>query len=177
MKAYWGSGGIAPRILVLGTRWKWVVSFMPRPLYHQGKSSWYPLDRHWTEAVCLTYRSLYPQRQGPRHPLDRRQGGSQSRSGGCGEEKKMPVGLLVGWLIDYVGLFSIWRSRVSSVVQRWAMGWYHGCSNPGKGWEYFSSLPRPDRLSGPPSLLSNEYQGQFPVSKAAGVWSWPLTSI
>jgi hypothetical protein len=29
----------------LGTRWRWVVSFTPRPLYHQGKSSWYPLDR------------------------------------------------------------------------------------------------------------------------------------
>jgi hypothetical protein len=28
-----GSGGIAPRILDLGTRWKWVVSFTPRPLY------------------------------------------------------------------------------------------------------------------------------------------------
>jgi hypothetical protein len=29
MKAYWGSGGIAPRILDLGTRWRWVVSFTP----------------------------------------------------------------------------------------------------------------------------------------------------
>jgi hypothetical protein len=38
MKAYWGS------ILHLGTRW-WVDSFTPRPLYPQGKSPWYPLDR------------------------------------------------------------------------------------------------------------------------------------
>jgi hypothetical protein len=30
MKTYWGSGGIAPRILDFGTR---VVSFTPRPLY------------------------------------------------------------------------------------------------------------------------------------------------
>jgi hypothetical protein len=45
MKTYWGSGGMAPRILDLGTRWRWVVSFMPRPLYPQGKSPWYPLDR------------------------------------------------------------------------------------------------------------------------------------
>jgi hypothetical protein len=29
MKAYWGSGNIAPRILDLGTRWRWVVSFTP----------------------------------------------------------------------------------------------------------------------------------------------------
>jgi hypothetical protein len=41
MKVYWGSGGIAPLIFNLGTRF----SFTPRPLYPQGKSSWYPLDR------------------------------------------------------------------------------------------------------------------------------------
>jgi len=39
------SEGIAPRILDLGTRWRWVVSFTPRPLYSQGKSPWYPLGR------------------------------------------------------------------------------------------------------------------------------------
>jgi hypothetical protein len=60
MKTYWG-GGIAPRILDLDTRWKWVVSFTPQPLYRQGKS--------------------------PRYPLDRRLGGPQSRSGRGGEEK------------------------------------------------------------------------------------------
>jgi hypothetical protein len=30
MKMYWRSVGIAPRILDLGTRWRWVVSFTPR---------------------------------------------------------------------------------------------------------------------------------------------------
>jgi hypothetical protein len=45
MKAYWGSGGITPRILDLGTRWRWVVSFTARLLYPQGKSPWYLLDR------------------------------------------------------------------------------------------------------------------------------------
>jgi len=45
MKAYWVSGIIAPRILDLSTRWRWVVSFTPRPLYPQGKSSRYPLHR------------------------------------------------------------------------------------------------------------------------------------
>jgi hypothetical protein len=39
------SRGIAPRILDLGTRWRWMVSLTPRPLYPQGKSPWYPLDR------------------------------------------------------------------------------------------------------------------------------------
>jgi hypothetical protein len=60
MKAHWG-GGIAPRILDLGTKWRWVFTFMPRPLYSQGKSPWYPLERR----------------------LD----GPQSRSGHGGEEK------------------------------------------------------------------------------------------
>jgi hypothetical protein len=43
MTAYWGSGGIDHLILDLGTKWRWVVSFTPRPLYPQGKSPWYPL--------------------------------------------------------------------------------------------------------------------------------------
>jgi hypothetical protein len=47
MKAYWGSGCIAPSILDLGTRWRWVFRFTPRSLYFQGKSPWYPLDRRW----------------------------------------------------------------------------------------------------------------------------------
>jgi hypothetical protein len=33
MEVYGGSGSIAPRILDVGTRWRWVVS------------PWYPLDR------------------------------------------------------------------------------------------------------------------------------------
>jgi hypothetical protein len=60
MKTYWGSGGIYPHILDLGARCRWVVSFTPRPLYPQGKSPWYPLDR--------------------------RLGGAQSRSGQGGEQ-------------------------------------------------------------------------------------------
>jgi len=47
MKTYWevGSEGTAPHILNPGTRWRQVVSFMPWPLYTQGKSAWYTLDR------------------------------------------------------------------------------------------------------------------------------------
>jgi len=44
MKTYWGSGGIAPHLLGLGTRRRWVVSFTPRPLYPQEKRPWYPFD-------------------------------------------------------------------------------------------------------------------------------------
>jgi hypothetical protein len=49
--------------LDLGTSWRWVVSFMPLPLYMRGKSS--------------------------RYPLDRRLGGPQSQSGRRGEEKTL----------------------------------------------------------------------------------------
>jgi len=38
MKTYRGSGGTAPLILNFGTRWKWVVTFTPRPLYRGGKN-------------------------------------------------------------------------------------------------------------------------------------------
>jgi hypothetical protein len=51
----WGSGCIDPHFLDLGTSWRKVVSFTPRPLYTRGKS--------------------------PRYPLDRSLGGPQSRSG------------------------------------------------------------------------------------------------
>jgi len=32
----WGSREVAPRILNLGTTWRWVVRFAPPPLYPQG---------------------------------------------------------------------------------------------------------------------------------------------
>jgi hypothetical protein len=45
MKAYWVSECIAPRILDLGTRWRCVVSFTHRPLYLQGQSTRFTLDK------------------------------------------------------------------------------------------------------------------------------------
>jgi hypothetical protein len=61
MKAYWRIGDVAPRILDLGTRWRWVISFKSR--------------------------LLYPQEKSPLYPLDKRLGGPQSRSGRGGEQK------------------------------------------------------------------------------------------
>jgi hypothetical protein len=42
---YWGTVDIVPRILVPDTRWRWVVSFMPQPLYSRNKAS----DTYWIE--------------------------------------------------------------------------------------------------------------------------------
>jgi len=43
MKAYWGSGSIAPRILDIGTRLRWMVSFTPRP-----PRGWWAPEMVWT---------------------------------------------------------------------------------------------------------------------------------
>jgi hypothetical protein len=40
----------------LGTRCRWVVSFTLQPLYPQGKSSWYPLDRMLGEPQSRSRR-------------------------------------------------------------------------------------------------------------------------
>jgi hypothetical protein len=45
MKVYWGVEVYLHAFFDLGTGWRWVVSFTPRPFYPQGKSPWYPLDR------------------------------------------------------------------------------------------------------------------------------------
>jgi hypothetical protein len=58
----WGNGGTAPRIVNFGTRWRGMISFTLLPLYLRVKSPWYPLDR--------------------------RLGGTQSRSGRGGEDRK-----------------------------------------------------------------------------------------
>jgi hypothetical protein len=56
MKAYLESGGITPRILWLGTRRRWVVSFTPRPLYPPGKIPRYPSDRRLVEPQSRSER-------------------------------------------------------------------------------------------------------------------------
>jgi hypothetical protein len=43
-----------------------------------------------------------------------------------------------------------------------ALGYGLDGSILGGGWEFFSSLPLPERLWGPPSLISNGYEGFFP---------------
>jgi hypothetical protein len=49
MRAYWGVELWLHSFFDFGTRWRWVVSFTARPLYLQGKSPCYPLDRRLGE--------------------------------------------------------------------------------------------------------------------------------
>jgi hypothetical protein len=50
----WGRGGIARRILNLGTRWRWVVIFTSRPPYHHETRSMcmYCSVIHWIVTPC-----------------------------------------------------------------------------------------------------------------------------
>jgi hypothetical protein len=52
-------------------------------------------------------------------------------------------------------------------------GWSGG-SSPDRGWEFFSSPPRRDRLWCPPSLLSSGHQRTFPGNK--DIWGLKLTT-
>jgi hypothetical protein len=78
----------------LGTRWRWVVSFMSQPLYPQGKSPWYSLDR--------------------------RLGGSQTRSGRGGEEKNSqpPPGIESSIIQPVAQCYTTELIRISSAMYR-----------------------------------------------------------
>jgi hypothetical protein len=65
MKTYGGSCGIAPCILKLSTRWRWVIRFTPRPIYSRRNSPWYPLYRRadgtQNRSGCCPLRKTYPE--------------------------------------------------------------------------------------------------------------------
>jgi hypothetical protein len=52
-KDMWGNRGIAPLMLILGTRWRWVVNFTPYPLCSRGK---YPRNRWMGEPQSRSGR-------------------------------------------------------------------------------------------------------------------------
>jgi hypothetical protein len=99
---YCGSGGIAPLILNLDTRWRGLVSFAPWKLYTQGKR--------------------------PQYALYRRSDGPQGQSERGGEEKFLPYPyktragiaqsvywLATGWTIGWPGFDSLQGLRIFSL--------------------------------------------------------------
>jgi hypothetical protein len=171
MKTYWGSRGIAPWILDLGTRWRRVVSFTTQPLYSQGKSPWYPLDR--------------------------RLGGPQSRSGCCGEEKnsqpppgieprcssQQPVSIpteLPGLSLLQAYKRSFYESTVhsksrgsSSRIDRLLAGRPVFNSRQGQWWDFllFATASRPTAGHTRPPIQ------WAPGPHTPGVWTWPFASF
>jgi len=60
MKTYWGSGGIPPCILNIGTTWSSVVSFKPGTLYPRVKASGGPKSRSGREGEEKKIPSMLP---------------------------------------------------------------------------------------------------------------------
>jgi hypothetical protein len=94
--------------------------------------------------------------------------------------RRFPI-IFLGHYVQHEYYFCIYyfsRSRDSSV----GIATGYGLDDRGVGvrvavgsW-IFSSPRRPDRLKGPPNLLTNGYRGLFPRGKVAGAWSWPRIS-
>jgi hypothetical protein len=91
----------------------------------------------------------------------------------------IPVTSIINFTIMLIMqiMYKVKRSRDSSV----GIATGHGLDGRGVwvrvpvGSRIFSSPRRPDRLWGPPNILSNGYRDSFLGGKAAGAWSWPLT--
>jgi hypothetical protein len=121
MEAYWACGGMAPRILYFGTRWRWMVSFRPQPLYPQGKGPWYPLDRRldgppepvWTRW----WRETFPAPAGTRNT-----------------DHPAPSPALYHWAIPAQGRYLTYTNWVSwecsATRQSWSRLLWTSCVSP-----------------------------------------------
>ena len=52
----WGSGGMAPLILIVWAGWRWVVDFTVRRLYPRGKTLWYTRIIGWLGTRLCLYK-------------------------------------------------------------------------------------------------------------------------
>jgi hypothetical protein len=87
---------------------------------------------------------------------------------------------IIGVIIHNVYICTL-RFYVAAGIARWystgLMAWMIGSSSPGRSWE-FSLHYRVQTGSGDhPSSYPLGTRGSFPGGKAAGEWSWPVTSI
>jgi hypothetical protein len=114
--------------------------------------------------------TLYPQKVGTNFADRRRSFGRYSSLADSG------LGVLYIWMYVYMH-----KSRGSAVSI--AIGYALDDRRVGVpvpvGSRILTSPYHPDQLCGPPNLPSNWLRGggfSFPGGKAAGAWSWPLTS-
>jgi hypothetical protein len=71
-----------------------------------------------------------------------------------------------------------WKWPVIAQSEEWLnYGLGDQVSIPGRGRDFLSSTPRPDRSEVHPASYSMGTGDSFTGSKATGAWSWPLTDI
>jgi hypothetical protein len=154
IKAYWGMEVQLHSFFDLGTRCRWVVNFTPLPLYPQGKSLLYPLDR--------------------------RLGGPQNRSerGGEGQNSQPLPGLeplILKWLC--VCWLPSLQASSDSIGSRLRAG-RPGLDFRQEQWWFFSLRHRIQTGSvAYPASYPTGTGDSYPGSEAPGSWSWSLTSI
>jgi hypothetical protein len=131
-------------IIDLGTRWKWVVSFMPLPLYPWGNNPQYPLDRRLVRPK--SWSELY------------------------GEEKNLALSRNRTLAVECM---QEWRYS-STILnfgtgRRWVVSFTPWPLYPlGKSHRY----PLDRRLSGPQSLCGFTGEEKNPLS-LLGIKPWP----
>jgi hypothetical protein len=155
---------MAPLILHLGSRWSWVVNFTPWPLYPQGKSPWCPMDRRlggpqtfWTRW----WRENFPVFVGNRVEL------------------YLHSPFTPTWRVAQLKKH---RDKFIFLALYLALG--YGLDDRSSMFRFpagagnFSLHHRVQSGSGahPASCPPMGTRGSFPGGKAAGAWSWPLTS-
>jgi hypothetical protein len=162
MKAYWVSGGIAPRILDLGTRLRWVVSFTPRPLYPRERAS----GTHWIGGWVGLRAGLIPHilaiRSG-KHKPSWWMGGQQSFcfsfNTNCTEF--LPIAVYVNRHVSSRNTWHLRFRRGTQFGRQWVIKKYSSEACPqvlmsciytapiGKNWEavrWWRHVPAPNKL-------------------------------
>jgi hypothetical protein len=149
-----------------------VVSFTPQPLYPQGKSPWYPLDRRLGGPQSRSGRGDEAKNSQPPPGIEPLNPDRPARSPalyrlsyhGSYLQRHKYFNLSITGNADNYFLFQMQNVNIRTSLCK-------ALYSPGSllpefeqflNRYLFSVAPRPERLWGPPSLLSNGYQGLFP---------------